>query len=219
MKERYIRNNQPHIQPVGGTFSVTLLAHDAVPVAKVKEIRRQRDESLSKFVVSGSADEGVQRAECHQRYFEALEQLLDDRANQCHLFRDKRVAEIIMEYIRKLDRQYFYLEALCVMSNHIHVLMDLSVQVPSDWDGASELSAYVPLSDVVGRIKGGISYQFHKLVGDRRPLWGKGYYDRCIRSKEHFHSEQNYIVNNPVKAGLVSNWKDYPYTYLPPQGY
>ena len=167
MKERYIRNNQPYIQPVGGTFSVTLLAFDAVPIAKVKEIRQKRDESLSKLVDDDSADKVVQRGECHQRYFKALEQLLDDRANQCHPFRDKRVADIIMEYIRKLDRQYFYLEALCVMSNHIHVMMDLSVQVPSDWDGVSELSAYVPLSDVVGRIKGGISYQFHKLVGDK----------------------------------------------------
>lgn len=217
MKERYIRNNQSHIQPVGATFSVTLLAHDAVPAKKLEEARRQRDERLNKIVGNDLEEKTVETAACHQQYYEAIEQLLDAKNNQTYPFRNKETAKLAMDYIMNLDGKLYHLEALCVMSNHLHMLLDLSIQVPADWDGLNELENYVPLSAVVGRIKGGISYHYHKEIGEQGPIWAPGYYDRCIRSSQHFHQEQNYIVNNPVKAGIVSKWSAYPYTYLPPQ--
>jgi len=39
--------------------------------------------------------------------------------------------------------------------------------------------------------------------------WQKDYYDHIIRSDEDLFAQIHYILNNPVKAGLVNYWKKY----------
>lgn len=41
--------------------------------------------------------------------------------------------------------------------------------------------------------------------------WQKDYYDHILRSKENLDFHIKYILNNPVRAGLVDYWKEYPY--------
>ena len=41
--------------------------------------------------------------------------------------------------------------------------------------------------------------------------WQKDYYDHILRSKENLEIHIKYILNNPVRAGLVENWKYYPF--------
>jgi hypothetical protein len=41
--------------------------------------------------------------------------------------------------------------------------------------------------------------------------WQKDYYDHILRKKENLNIHIKYILNNPVRAGLVDYWKQYPY--------
>ncbi|HQY19475.1 MAG TPA: transposase [Ignavibacteria bacterium] len=41
--------------------------------------------------------------------------------------------------------------------------------------------------------------------------WQKDYYDHILRDNEDLRSHIYYILNNPVRAGIVSNWKDYEF--------
>lgn len=41
--------------------------------------------------------------------------------------------------------------------------------------------------------------------------WQKDYYDHILRSKENLNIHIKYILNNPVRAGLVEVWKEYPF--------
>jgi len=41
--------------------------------------------------------------------------------------------------------------------------------------------------------------------------WQKDYYDHILRSKENLDIHIKYILNNPVRAGLVEFWKQYPF--------
>ena len=43
------------------------------------------------------------------------------------------------------------------------------------------------------------------------PLWQPGYYDRVLRQNEDARWVARYIVNNPVRAGLVVSPRDYPF--------
>ena len=45
-------------------------------------------------------------------------------------------------------------------------------------------------------------------------FWQKESFDHYVRDKKEFWRILNYILNNPVKAGLVEKWEDYPFTYL-----
>lgn len=40
--------------------------------------------------------------------------------------------------------------------------------------------------------------------------WQKDYYDHILRSNEKLDVHIKYILNNPVRAGLVEYWKQYP---------
>jgi len=37
------------------------------------------------------------------------------------------------------------------------------------------------------------------------------FYDHILRKDEDIPKQINYILQNPVRKGLVKNWKDYPY--------
>ena len=39
--------------------------------------------------------------------------------------------------------------------------------------------------------------------------WQKDYYDHLIRSNEDIENQIRYILNNPVRACIVENWKEY----------
>jgi REP element-mobilizing transposase RayT len=41
--------------------------------------------------------------------------------------------------------------------------------------------------------------------------WQKDYYDHILRSKENLDIHIKYILNNPVRVGLVEYWKQYPF--------
>ena len=45
-----------------------------------------------------------------------------------------------------------------------------------------------------------------------RRLWQVGYYDRILRTDDATLMVVRYILDNPVRAGLVSRFSDYPYS-------
>ena len=40
--------------------------------------------------------------------------------------------------------------------------------------------------------------------------WQKDFYDHIIRKEENLRKQIDYTLANPVRKGLVNNWKDYP---------
>jgi putative transposase len=43
--------------------------------------------------------------------------------------------------------------------------------------------------------------------------WQPGSFDRLLRSDESLHDKWLYVEENPVRAGLVKSWQDWPYRY------
>jgi putative transposase len=41
--------------------------------------------------------------------------------------------------------------------------------------------------------------------------WQRGSFDRLVRSGESLEEKWLYVEENPVRAGLVSRWQDWPY--------
>jgi putative transposase len=41
--------------------------------------------------------------------------------------------------------------------------------------------------------------------------WQKDFYDHIIRNEADYRKQMNYVLMNPVRAGHVDSWKDYPY--------
>lgn len=43
--------------------------------------------------------------------------------------------------------------------------------------------------------------------------WQPGSFDRLLRREESLREKWLYVEENPVRAGLVSRWEDWPYRY------
>ncbi len=41
--------------------------------------------------------------------------------------------------------------------------------------------------------------------------WQKDFYDHLIRKSENLAVQVKYILDNPVRKGLVSSWQAYPF--------
>jgi REP element-mobilizing transposase RayT len=42
-------------------------------------------------------------------------------------------------------------------------------------------------------------------------LWQPGFFDHLIRANESYEQKWEYVLRNPVRAGLVERWQDWPF--------
>ncbi len=42
-------------------------------------------------------------------------------------------------------------------------------------------------------------------------IWQEGFFDHILRNDESMNQKWEYVVQNPVRAGLVKNAEDWPY--------
>jgi len=64
------------------------------------------------------------------------------------------------------------------------------------------------LWEAVVRFKQKAGFHLRKRCGLFK--WQKDFYDHIIRQNENLITQIRYILDNPVRKGLVDNWNDYP---------
>ncbi|OAV46268.1 transposase [Lewinella sp. 4G2] len=205
LKNTYRTGQLPHLQPKRATYSVIILVDDAVPKPILYKLANDRNEKLSGILRFKKADWRNAYFKARSSFDRRLDILLQQHANQTHPLADARAAQVIVDTLKKYDGVYYDLYSYSVMSNHVHIEIDLSVQT-------DDLN-YVPLSKVMNLIKGGSSFRINRILGRRgKPLWARRYRDRFIRGETHLYSAYRYTLNNPVAAGITQQIGDHPFT-------
>jgi REP element-mobilizing transposase RayT len=91
---------------------------------------------------------------------------------------------------RGVELGHYVLHSYVVMPNHIHFLLD----------------PLVPLPRITAGIKGVSARNANiALARTGQPFWQDESFDHWIRNSAQFERIQNYIEQNPVKAGLVAS--------------
>jgi putative transposase len=71
---------------------------------------------------------------------------------------------------------------------------------------------------VDGPLKGFTAREANKLLGRTgEPFWRRESYDRWVRDESEWNRIARYIERNPVKAGLVAQIEDYPWSSANPK--
>lgn len=114
-----------------------------------------------------------------------------------------------------MDRQYYDLHAYCIMPNHVHILIDTKQQLEQiNNDFIADIpEGYVQLDKIMQLIKGSIARYANLALGRTGKFWQRDSYDHYIRNEKEWQNILAYILNNPVKAGLVKDWENWPYTF------
>jgi len=108
-------------------------------------------------------------------------------------------AKIVLGSLHWLeDRGKIILDAAVVMPDHLHFVAGLK--------NAS-------LSSIMHSLKSYTAQKINSLLQKEGPFWQRHYHDHAVREDEDLHSVVTYVLHNPVRAGLINDFRDYPFWY------
>lgn len=85
------------------------------------------------------------------------------------------------------------------------------VLMPDHWHALVQLGESDDLSTLMNRAKSAMAKAANASAGTRGRVWERGFHDHALRSEEALLDTARYIVANPIRAGLVSSVRMYPY--------
>ena len=108
---------------------------------------------------------------------------------------NQSLGQALIDTIRhRNDRQIWYAHLALVMPDHIHLVLafpDMERRVQTIVSKWKEWTA--------------------KSLGIR---WQRDFFEHRLRSEESFREKADYVLANPVRAGLVECEEDWPYTFI-----
>ena len=128
-----------------------------------------------------------------------MDRLLDTVTDGLCYLRQPAIAGMIVEAIRynATVLNHYVLHAYVVMPNHVHLLA----------------TPRVPLSKLTKSLKGITAKRANALLGlTGRSFWQEESYDHLVRNEREFERILDYIEENPVRAGLVTEACQYPWS-------
>ena len=169
-------------------------------------------------------------------YRKTVEAILDHGYGSC-LLQIPSIAQKVIESWTYFDKKRYDLIAYVVMPNHVHVLIKTYENFKLGkiiWSWKRHVSKFVFENKEYLRVFDESMKQLFKIdlvsrapeskqrfikpasecgaPGKNRSLWQREYWDRFIRDEQHFLSAITYIHENPVKAGLVGECKDWQWS-------
>lgn len=223
----YYKRNLPHWQPKNAIFFITLRLAGSLPAQIVAQIKNEKELLLSevreKISSSGSLPEqqGTNdraragsdrlsdlRAEIWKKTFRKYEGLLDEAEKGSTWLHETEVAQIVKDAIHHRDQKEYDLYAYSIMPNHVHLIFKLLCE--------NESSEH-QVTDILKSLKWFTALKANQLLQRNSVFWQAESYDRVIRDTRELENSIAYTLNNPVKAGLVTKWQDWPYSYCKPE--
>jgi REP element-mobilizing transposase RayT len=132
-----------------------------------------------------------------RQYIKAYDDLLDsDKNPEINLSKPENL-EIMFGSLQFWEGKRLQHIAFTIMPNHVHWVVNLF-----DKDSAENP---VYLQDILQSVKRHSSNKINKAENRSGTLWQKESFDTTIRNDKHLYYAIKYTMNNPVKAGLVSD--------------
>ncbi len=217
----YSRGYLPHFDSPHIIQHITYRLVDSLPHAVLEQMQAE--------IAASDRDEENRKAELRQR----IEHYLDAGYGSCVL-QEPEVAACIVDTWFHFDGDRYRLLEWVVMPNHCHVLIEPFEGAPLgkivlSWKNytARFINKYKARTGVRGsqgcKAPRGSQVQGSQEVQDSQgvrgsQVWQREYWDRFIRGERHYLAAKSYIVMNPVKAGLVTQPEDWPWSSIHHRG-
>ena len=115
--------------------------------------------------------------------------------NREHLFGNGKVINIFNEILHdELKKNMIVNWAYIYMPDHLHILIE------GENESSDLLKSVVSFKQKTG-------YWLSKNMAGCG--WQKDFYDHILRKEENLKKHIKYILENPVRKGIVDNWYDY----------
>ncbi len=201
----FYRRYLPHIQPPGATLFVTFRLHGSLPRDVLIQLRQEYEQFAKQMKALSKTRAKLELDRFQKRLIVQCDRILDlsDRGPQ--FLKDPRIAKLVCETMQFWDQQRYDLLSYCVMSNHVHVVF---TPLPKQ-DGT-----FFSLAKIMHGIKSYTASKANEMLRRRgKPFWEHESFDHYCRGENEVERVIAYVLNNPVKAGLVDDARAWPWNY------
>ncbi len=201
-------SGMPHGYACETPVHVVYRLADCLPVGVLKELTRELVDQLTALELQHPGDTARIDA-VKEEFLLRYDELLDAQDQSKYILHKPEVARIVLDSWRTLhERRVVRLHAACIMGNHAHAVLQ-------GWPGMPDAQ----LGKIIGEHKSFttkliLEADLHADKASRkRKIWAPGFFDRYVRPGS-WESVMAYVLNNPVKAGLVKEAMDWPHTLV-----
>ena len=205
----HYRRNLPHYHLEGYPLFITFRLEGSLPREVLAQLKEQRQSELKTLKKNSLAP----RIEIEKRHFGYYDDWLDRCEFGPRWLQDANIAHTVANEIQDLDRDRYQLIAYCIMPNHVHILIQSCMREPANHLGQS---AKYPVTETLRLLKGRTARFCNLELKRNGGFWQHESYDHVVRDEQELEQTILYILNNPVKAGLVTEWRDWKFTYVHP---
>jgi REP element-mobilizing transposase RayT len=119
--------------------------------------------------------------------------------DRCCVYADdddrRRFLSLLASVVADYD---WHMHTLCLMTNHYHLVVETELRL---------------LSLGVQRLNGRYAEQFNARFERSGHLWGDRFWARIVLDEDHLREVCEYVLQNPVRAGLVQHAADWPWSH------
>jgi REP element-mobilizing transposase RayT len=192
---KFFRRNLPHWLVSDRAYFVTIRLKGTFPKPFLAQMREEKAR-----LERTPADE-KQRSEFSRDCFLKTERILDV-VSDVRWLDEIAVAEIVIENFKWFTQRGWVIYAAVLLSTHVHLLM------------RNENGRSGQLLKDLGQFKRVTAFQINPVIKQSGSFWAREDFDHWIRTPEKFESAIRYIANNPVKAGRIKHWDEWPWTII-----
>jgi putative transposase len=203
--KNFYRRNLPHIQPEGATLFITFRLANSLPKEVIERLKAEKEQVEEKInQITNKKERENQLHLEHRRIFGKWDNALDTLAYGENYLTNPQVADLIAGSLHYRDGKFYELVTFCIMPNHVHL-----VCVPLD-DAEGN---YYSLSKIMHSLKRYTARESNLILGRNGIFWQHENYDHFVRDAAELERIIKYVLHNPVKAGLVDDWKQWKWSY------
>jgi REP element-mobilizing transposase RayT len=145
-----------------------------------------------------------------KRYFGKFDKLLDNPASGPLWLKNAPIAQVVLDAIKFRDGEKYELHAYCIMPNHVHMLF--TITRTADSSSPNGVRTYI-VSKILQDLKKFTASEANRILKRTGQFWHRESYDHVVRNHKEFNNILNYILQNPVRAGLVNDWTKWKWSY------
>ena len=121
----------------------------------------------------------------------------------CRWILPESARAIVFEACLYPNKRRFNLHGLVVMPDHVHLVLT----------PLADENGTFSFAEIMQGIKGASAHRINQLLGRKGYVWQQESFDRVLRREENIGDKVDYVLGNPVRAGLVNLPWEYPWLW------